>query len=541
MTLARMENVMFRYENQTEPTLRDLSFTLDAKDKTGVIGENGAGKTTLLALLRGDLAPTAGSLWLRPRLRWGALPQELRLPDAITVEDWLWRARPDLRALKSRIARFERTSDPNDSDAYAAFYEAGGDRFEALLAQQTEALGFPHERFPAPVSALSGGEKTKLALCAVLATRPDALLLDEPTNHLDQATLEWLETWLAGCDLPMVIVSHDRVFLNRTVNRILALENGSARAYSGHYDDYRRERQAERERLQAAYARQRKKIDQLQRAAAQRRSWAVSHQPQTRHGRGAVYESVTNRARHAMRRAKAVEQRIEMMIEREEAKKPFLAKRREIAVEAATALPNRIALEARGLTCGYGDRSVFSNLDLTARTGERVAVVGPNGSGKSTLLRALAGALAPLAGSVAIPPQARIGFYAQEAENLDLAKTPLAAALGSDPTRQTETRVLLGCLGLSGDKANQPFDALSVGERAKTALAKAILAKPNVLILDEPTNHLSIPAREALEQALLAYPGTILFVSHDRAFQRMLATARFDIETGIKEPVPNSV
>jgi len=282
----------------------------------------------------------------------------------------------------------------------------------------------------------------------------------------------------------------------------------------------------------AAYENQQKKLKQLRKTAQARKEWALTHQQQTGPGgRAPVYEDVTNVARRAMKRSKNIEKRMELMIEREEAKRPRVEKKTRICVKSPE-LKNEYVLRVSNLAKCYGSHEILNDLSFSLRNGARLAVMGKNGTGKTTLLKLLAGRDSQDRGTIQWVPQARIGYYAQEFENIDQSKTIIDEVLGTDLTNQTEARTVLGCLNIQEDRVYQKIANLSVGERSKVALTKIILSDSNVLLLDEPTNHLEINSKEAIEEALLRFQGSMLLVSHDRCFISKLTTETLDLDSG---------
>lgn len=531
MQYLKTDKLTFEYIGQETPLFENINLEINKNDKIGLIGKNGCGKTTLFNLLQGNLAPSSGAIHFRNSAHAGTLPQEIKIKNGITVKDFLWTAKPGLLGLKQTIDTTEDFSKQEALDTLADFEEKGGYVFEANFEKQLSVFELSPEFLERSVSTLSGGEKTKVALCRLVLSEPDFLLLDEPTNHLDLETLLWLEDYLKKIRMPFVVISHDRKFLDNCVTQVWELEGGELRSYSGNYSLYKEEKDKEFALQMHQYETQQKKLKQLKKTASERRKWAGSYQAETgKDGNAPVFEMITNPAKHAMKRARNVEKRMDMMIEREEAKKPHIEKKRGLIFEDSD-LKNKFVLRVSDLSTAFGDTPVFQSLNLTLQNSARLAITGKNGSGKTTLLNILTSGIRDYDGNFTWVPGARIGYYTQEHKNLDLESTALEEVLQGRVDMQTEARTILGCLNLKKDKVTEKIRHFSIGERSKVALAKIILSDANVLILDEPTNHLEIAAREALEDALLAFKGTVVFVSHDRYMRNRVATEIFDMDT----------
>ena len=532
MLLVSGKDIEFKYPNQVESLLEGLSFTVGARSRIGLVGDNGCGKTTLFRLLRGELEPGAGSISFQGVSRIGYLPQELSLDEGITLFDYLWSVDPELHGIKVKLDGFEDRADPAYGDLVNEFHARGGYRFESRFERVLSDFELDESGLPMHISNLSGGEKTKIALSRMILEEPSFMLLDEPTNHLEIAVLEWLENYLGHCSIPFVVISHDRRFLDNCVATIWEMTDRTIRVFSGNWTFYGEEKRRETERRKHLHETQRKKIGQLRRAARQRRDWAASHQAETRPGGGApVYESVTNFARRSMKRARNVEKRIRMMIEREEAKRPFIEKERKLSL-STSGIRNRIVLEIRDLGKSFGPRTVFQGFSLAVRNGARLGIIGRNGSGKSTILRIITGIEESSRGRFHWAPAATFAYYAQEHENLEPSMTVLEEVLQGRIREQTEARNILGCLNIRGEMVDRRIDTLSLGERSKAALARIIFSDSNVLVLDEPTNHFELKAREAFEEALTAYGGTVLLVTHDRYLLGKIVTEIYDMDRG---------
>ncbi|MBN1284202.1 MAG: ABC-F family ATP-binding cassette domain-containing protein [Anaerolineae bacterium] len=518
---------------------QNVSFTVNPGERVGLVGPNGCGKTTLLRMVTGEVAPTAGSVALVPGdLRVGYLPQGLEPAPGETLHDFLYPQLRELAALEAALeqhalAMAESPGDPAVWDAYSKTlarierlsraYQPGS--AEAVLAGLDLADVAPDT----PAGILSGGQKTRLSLARVLLGGPELLLLDEPTNHLDIGALEWLEVWLAGFPGAALIVSHDRTFLDRTVNRVVAFdpETLSASSYTGNYTDYVAAVIKARDKQWAEYRDQVVEIARLRRDARQTMANAQHAE------RDSTSDSARRLAKKAAKKAKAKEKRLERYLERADlVEKPGCSWQMKLVFEDLPA-GGRDVLHLERLAVGYAPGApLLGDINLTLRAGERIALLGPNGCGKSTLLRTIMGEIAPLAGRVRAGANIHIGYQAQEQETLDPEANALAALLAVAAMSHTEARKFLHYFLFAGDEVFTPVAALSYGERARLMLALMVARGCNLLVLDEPINHLDVPARERFEQAMAAYEGTVLAVVHDRYFVDRFATGIWVAEGG---------
>ena len=470
-------------------------------EKVGLIGPNGSGKSTLLRILAGELAPDAGHVAAPGRPVIGYLPQEPRLPAGRTVEE---------------VAAAGLPSEPSAWEVAAVL----------------SALDFPPGRRAQPASTLSGGEATRLMLARLLLARPDLLLLDEPTNHLDVRMLEWLEAYLARYRGAVLVISHDRRFLDRAVTRILELDGGRLREFGGSYTFYAAKKEEERRRQAVEYRRQQEEIQALQEfiGRALGRARAIGQGPKRgRDHYGRVAEKVAKQARAAQRRLDRIER----------VKKAWDADAVEARFEPE-ARHGGWAIRAHGLSKSYGACTLFHDVTVDLAYGERLAIIGPNGAGKTTLLRLLLGREDPDAGEARLGPATRVGYLAQHQESLDLDQTLLQAVLEGRSASETEVRTLLACFLFRQDEVHKKVGALSSGERVRLALARMMASGCNLMVLDEPTHHLDIATRERMEEALEGYTGTLLLVSHDRRLLDRLADRLLILEDGRVTGYPGS-
>jgi ATP-binding cassette subfamily F protein 3 len=549
--MLTISNLTKTFPGADEPIFSGVSFTVNAGERVGLIGPNGAGKTTLLRCILGETVPDTGSVQLNPpTLRVGYLPQGLNVPDDRLVRDVLSPGAADLRAAEAELERLAvalSSAEGEALDRLSEEYTAALERVETLSAQadSTNAerilagLGLADVPLDWPAAALSGGQKTRLGLAALLVQDPQLLILDEPTNHLDVTALEWLEDWLTGFPGGALIVSHDRTFLDETVNRIVALDEHThtARVFEGTYSDYAAAVRSELDRQWALWRDQQVEIARLQADARQTMARAVRKENATRDSTQRRY------ARKVAQRAKAKETRLRRYLESDErVEKP--RQTWSLKLDFGDLPPTgQDVVFLEDLAIGYDPAApLLHDLNLTLRAGERVAVLGPNGHGKSTLLKTIVGELPPLAGRVRVGASIRIGYLAQEQEILDPSSNALTIIQAEAPLNHTDARSFLHYFLFTGDDVFTPVRDLSYGERARLMLAVLVARGANLLVLDEPINHLDVPSREQFEQALAAFQGSVLAVVHDRYFVDKFATTVWHIEDGaltehVREPL----
>ncbi|MGG6314195.1 ribosomal protection-like ABC-F family protein [Paenibacillus macerans] len=515
-----------------ELVLSDVTFEIKEGETVGLIGRNGTGKTTLMKLLTGSERPDQGQLHVRKNAHIGALAQ---IPDygrEETVYDVLLGAFADLRQMQEDMRRLEaemaeagaggkagdgrKDTDKPDSaslDAllrqYGALQEAfergGGYEIEASLERVTGGLGIPAEQWPRPFSSLSGGEKTKIGLAVILLRQPDLLLLDEPTNHLDMAATEWLEGFIRAFSGTTVIISHDRYFLDAVAGKIVELEDGEAFTYHCNYSAYKEEK--ERRLLQqfADYQEQQKKIKKMQETIKQLIEWGNRSNP-------------PNPGFH--RRAASMQKALDRM---EKLKRPIL-ERRKIDLQLQQAdRSGKDAIVLREVGDFRGGQRLYGGLTHTLRYGEAAVLIGENGAGKSTLLKSILGHESPQEGEIRLGSRIEPGYLAQQSAPADHEETVLQYFRDQIGIETGEARGQLARFLFYGADVFKKVSSLSGGEWTRLRLAVLMHQRPNLLVLDEPTNHLDIDSREALEEALEEYPGTLLAVSHDRYFINKVA------------------
>jgi ATP-binding cassette subfamily F protein 3 len=492
-----------------------VSLEIPQGAKIALVGPNGSGKTTLLHILAGLEPPTAGEVHRAKGLGIAYLPQQANFQSVGTLWEMMLEVFADLRAQAVELRHLEAAmADPANQEqalerygqAQEAFELAGGYTYEQRIEQVLTGLGFAEDDLQRPTMQLSGGQKTRALLAQLLLAEPDLLLLDEPTNHLDLAGIEWLEGYLNAWKGALVIVAHDRTFLDAVVDRVWDLAWGGLVQYRGNYSAYAVQKTERQALQQAQYERQQQFIERTE--AFIRRNMAGQ------------------RTRQAQGRQKRLE-RVER-IKRPRAYRPLSLDLGE------TQRSGDLVLGFYDLAVGYDPAAPLFTIDeFELRRGQCVALLGPNGSGKTTLLRTLLGEISPLAGRVRVGASVEVGYFAQGHADLDPEKTVLETILDAREMTAGEARNLLGRYRFSGDDVFKQVGALSGGEQARVALAVLTLWGANVLILDEPTNHLDIPSQEVLQEALAEFDGTLLIVTHDRYLIRQLASRVWAIEEGL--------
>jgi ATPase subunit of ABC transporter with duplicated ATPase domains len=501
-----------------------LSLTLPGTRRVALVGPNGAGKTTLLRVLAGVAAPERGSVARGPGERIGYLPQEPPGPE-LTIDRLLGAALGEVWSLHAELERLERRL--HEPAALVAYGEAqerfgalGGWAVQSQLDGARQALGIAHVPLDAPLGSLSGGEAARALLAGVLLARPTVLLLDEPTNHLDLDGLAWLEGFLTAFDGAVLVVSHDRRFLDATVSQVLELDSGALQAYEGGYTAYRDEKLRRRARLELAYEAQEKRRRRLEADIHATRGYA-QHTENT--VSRAEAPKLKRYAKKVAKKAQSRERRLRRELDSEaHIDKPRRAGSLKVELDASGS--GRLVAALRGVTAGWDGEPLLRDVELTVHGRDRIAITGPNGAGKTTLLSLLDGTLAPLAGTVERPVRATVLPQGPDALPADV---PAVAFVRSHAdVSEGEARRLLGHFGLEGAAALRPLGRLSPGERARTAIAAMVAARAELLLLDEPTNHLDFPSLEVLETALREYPGAIVAISHDRAFLDAIGTER---------------
>lgn len=497
--------------------LTDVTFSAEAGDRVGIVGTNGCGKSTLLRIITGEYTADSGSVTVPKECSIGMMRQD----DDFLISDegadgsvlgQMYAAFPKLLRWEKRLAELEEELKIAEGDELirltneftsvnSSFIEGGGLQYKSRTKSILAALGFSEDYHSLPADSLSGGQRTRLALARLLLREPDILILDEPTNHLDEDTMEWLENRLASYKGTLLTVSHDRYFLDRVTNKTLDMEHGRAKLYRCAYTEYTAKRDADREAEMKKYELQQKEIARLEAFIENQRKW--------------------NRERNII----AAESRMKAIDRMEKVDRPMDDPRAIRFTFSEGRESGNDVLSVRSLAMEFGEKKLFQGLSFEVKKRERIFIAGPNGCGKSTLLKLLLGKLMPTGGVIEWGYNVNQGYYDQENQNLDPDSTVLDELWNAYPgISQKELRGALALFCFRGDDIEKTVSVLSGGERSRLTMAKLMLSEMNVLILDEPTNHLDIRSREALEDALLAYDGTLIAVSHDRYFMKKLAT-----------------
>lgn len=498
----------------SEEILKKVSFALNDGDRLGIVGVNGAGKTTLFRIIAGEYTQTDGNVYVAKDKTIGVLAQENAFEENGTVLGETMLAKRDLIEMEKELEFLRKEIENGDnalSNRYSALHEqftkAGGYEFRSRVKGTLKNMGFDESMWDTRISKLSGGQKTRLAMVRLILREPDIMLLDEPTNHLDTYSVEWLEDFLHLYKKTVLIISHDRYFLDRTANKILEIENGKSKVYNGNYTQYTEQKKTDREIQERHYKNQQKEIARIESYIEQQRRW--------------------NRERNII----AAESRQKLLDKMEKVERPeSLPDSIRLKFNSATESGNDV-LKARGLSKAFGALKLFENVSFEVRKKDHVFITGRNGCGKSTLIKILAEKMRSDTGTMEYGYNVKVGYYDQENQDLDENNTVLDELWSSyENLTQTEIRNALALFLFKGDDISKKVSMLSGGEKARLTLCKLILSKMNLLILDEPTNHLDINSREALESALLDFDGTIIAVTHDRYFLSKLANRILNFE-----------
>ena len=499
---------------------KNCSFHIEDHEKAAIVGINGAGKTTLLRILTGELDADEGMVVWGKDVSFGYLPQNAQVEGNRSIYDEVLEAKKDVLLLEEEIRSCELQMKQAEDSALEAlmekytqlthrFEQADGYSCRSEVTGVLKGLGFTEEEFSKQVSTLSGGQKTRVALGRLLLTRPDLIILDEPTNHLDMSSIAWLETWLINYRGAVLIVSHDRYFLDKIATKIIELDGGKASVFSGSYSDYAVKKEQIRAAQMHAYLNQQQEIKHQEAVIEKLRSF--------------------NREK-SIRRAESREKMLQKM--------EVLEKPTEVRDDMHIQLKPRIesgndVLSVEGLAKAFDSQQLFSDLSFFLKCGEHVAIIGDNGTGKTTILKIINGLVDADAGEIRIGSKVQIGYYDQEHHVLHPDKTIFEEISDEYPTlTNTEIRNVLAAFLFTGEDVFKQIKMLSGGERGRVSLAKLMLSEANFLILDEPTNHLDITSKEILEDALNNYTGTVLYVSHDRYFINRTASRILELEDG---------
>ncbi|WP_218014982.1 ABC-F family ATP-binding cassette domain-containing protein [Bacillus cereus] len=504
-----------------ETILANIKLEVQTKDRIALVGRNGAGKSTLLKIIAGELSHDGGEIIKPKDVSIGYLAQNTGLETSLTIWNEMLTVFTHLQQMETKLRRLEQEMGKEENFSNAATYEKlladydqlqldykdqGGYQYEADIRSILSGLGFPVETHQTTISTLSGGQKTRLALGKLLLTKPDLLILDEPTNHLDIETLTWLEQYLQGYPGAILIVSHDRYFLDKLVTQVYEISNKESRRFVGNYSKYLDLKSALYEQEMKRYEKQQDEIAKLEDFVQKNIARA----------------STTKRAQSRRKQLDRMELLTRPLGDSKSASFHF-----DIEKQSGNDV-----LQVKDATIGYDGEPIIEHVTMRLTRGDSVALVGPNGIGKSTLLKSIVNKLQPLHGDVAFGSNVSVGYYDQEQANLTSSKRVLNELWDEYPLQpEKEIRTILGNFLFTGDDVLKPVSSLSGGQKARLALAKLMMQKSNLLILDEPTNHLDLNSKEILENALIDYPGTLLFVSHDRYFINRVTTTVIELST----------
>lgn len=503
-----------------EPVLCNVSFHIEDYDKAAIVGINGAGKTTLLRIIVGELSADEGIVTLSKGKTLGYLAQNQNVDSENTIYDELLSVKADIIAMEQKIREMELsmkqvTGSELDvlMDSYTrlthSFELLNGYAYKSEITGVLKGLGFQTEEFSKKISTLSGGQKTRVALGRLLLLKPDLIILDEPTNHLDLNAITWLETYLLNYKGAILIVSHDRYFLDRIAGKVIEIDQTKATTFIGNYSDYAVKKEQLRAAALSAYLKQQQEI---------------KHQEE-------VIEKLKSFNRE--KSIKRAESREKMLSKIEVLDKPTMAHTDIHLKLTPRFISGNDVLHIKGLTKSFGNEALFCNLEIDIKRGEHVAIIGDNGTGKTTILKIINGLLSADAGSITLGTNVHIGYYDQEHHVLHMEKTLFEEISDTYPyLNHTQIRSTLAAFLFTGDDVYKRIGDLSGGERGRMSLAKLMLSESNFLILDEPTNHLDITSKEILEDAINAYEGTILYVSHDRYFINRTASRILELTGG---------
>ena len=496
-----------------ETLFENVSFNVYDKDKIGFVGINGAGKSTLFKIITGELEYDSGDLSKSREAKIGYLEQHPVSDSTRTVMEEILTVFSEVTAVEEQLARVQSELENRNGDINALisrqaalqerFMALDGTHYKSKIRSVLTGLGFSEDVFEMPLGNLSGGQKTRIALCKILLSDTNLLLLDEPTNHLDIDSVEWLEEFLDNYKGAFIVISHDRFFLDRITNKTFEIENKHFRSYDGSYSEYIAQREIERLSEQRDYDWKVREIHRLEEVVEQQRRW----------------KHKKNKKTHTLDNTRKMIERLEKtLVEPEKAPKSM-----RFHFKACSGGANNV-LVTENLGMRFGENELFRGVDIRIKKGEKVFLLGPNGCGKTTLLKILMGQLEQACGEYKIGDNIFVGYYDQFKENLNRDKTVINEIWDEYPElTQTDVRNALALFLFQGDDVFKDIRALSGGELARVELTKLLLQKVNFLIMDEPTNHLDIASREALESALYDYDGTMLMVSHDRYFINKLA------------------
>lgn len=504
-----------------ENIIEDISFTINDNEKVGLIGLNGAGKTTLFNILTGNLEPDSGEIFLAKGKKLGYLRQNTIIESPMSIMDEMLlifeeviKIEEKLHDLSHQIGSFAEDENPAELDTLMntysklseLFVEADGYSFRSIIKGVLKGLGFSEDEFNKPINVLSGGEKSRVMLAKLLLQRADILLLDEPTNHLDIEAISWLEKYIKNFKGEVIIISHDRYFLDNTVNRIFLMENKSLKTYRGNYSEYMKRRKIEIEQTMKEFDEYEREIERQEEMIRRLHSYGSKRNIRQAFSRQKALDKIKKLDRPA--------------VENRKVKLRFTPK----------ITSGRDVLSVADAAVSFGDRQILKNVNITVYKGEKVGIIGPNGIGKTTLLKIIAGVMNEYEGDITFGHNVNIGYFDQEQTGLNNESTVIDEIWDENPDlNYYQIRRYLAQFLFYWDDMYKLVDDLSGGEKGRLSLLKLMTSNANFLLLDEPTNHLDIDSKEVLEDSLIDYDGTILVVSHDRYFLNKVVNKIYDL------------
>ncbi|GIP28008.1 ABC transporter ATP-binding protein [Paenibacillus sp. J23TS9] len=546
MNILKAKNLAKEFKGKT--IFEKVDFEIYEGERLALFGVNGAGKTTLLKVLTGQLEPDRGTVErVLPLAQWGMMEQSSESLLSLTTlaaagfdSGELYEVKQKLNQLEKELADSEASEDSKLLEAYGQalerYEQLDGFQWEIEVEKVLNMLNIRAELWQVPFSELSGGQKTRVRLAALLVKRPAFLLLDEPTNHLDGDSMTWLEEWLNRYEGTVLFVSHDRMFLDHVATGICELTDSGVKKYKGGYSDYKRERERELKEQEALYKKQKQAREALEESIRRYQEWF--HNAEKSADKNTETKAATPyykaKAKKNISRYHAKQKELERL-EQNSVQKPKNALTMNMQLGEG-GFAARVLLRLEHISFGYEGRQLFKDLNLQLSRGDRLAVRGPNGSGKSTLLRLVLGELEPTEGRVWMHPGVSTGYFSQELEGLREDETLLDSLLRLPEMTETHARTILGCFLFSREDVFKRIGDLSMGEKCRAAFVQLYFSGANLLVLDEPTNYLDISTREVVEEALAAYPGALLVVSHDRMLVRKLANRLLTLAPEKKEP-----
>ncbi len=537
MFTIKADKISFKYEDAIEPIINEISLDIGQNDKIALIGPNGKGKTTLIRLILKQLQPSSGTLnYPKQHIQVAYMEQNFISDEDVSVQEAC--RSHEIEQMERELNCLEKQMETDSSSCLLEQYgslqsryiEADGYHYAKKCEKILAGLGIEASMMSRKLKSLSGGEKTRIQLAKLLVNEPDLLILDEPTNHLDYEMILWLEEYVKNYPKGLLFVSHDRSFIDNVANKVIVLERKGYTILKSNYSEYMKTKEEEFNDQMKKYHERQDKITQLKEAASARRKWASSFQRETgKEGKSYTFEMVTNPAKQMMRQAKSLEARIRVMQESDPVEKPWIEKKRKISFMEDSRISETV-YTLKDICKSFNGKVLFDHLNLLISKQEKIHLKGLNGSGKSTLLKMLLGQINPDKGEILYGSHIISAYFDQELSNLD-QKSNIIDFLLRFNTDQTFVRTIMACLKIEREQVYRVIGTMSTGEQVKVSLASLLIQNANVLLLDEPTNHLDIEARIALENALLDYPGTIIFVSHDRTFIKNLATRSIDLSS----------